>query len=54
MLQALWDTSFQDLSITIMSDVPAEEIEILEDPEEIHKIYKQSFIDEQVIRSIFH
>ena len=31
-----------------MSDLPAEEVELIEDPEEVHKIYKQSFIDEQV------
>lgn len=38
----------QDLSITVMSDLPAEEVDLIEDPDEIHKIYKQSFIDEQV------
>ncbi len=31
-----------------MSDLPAEEVEIIEDQDEVHKIYKQSFIDEQV------
>ena len=40
--------SLQDLSITIMSDLPSSEVEIKEDPNEVHKIYKQSFIDEQV------
>ncbi len=34
--------------MTVMSDLPAEEVEIIEDPDEVHKIYKQSFIDEQV------
>jgi hypothetical protein len=45
----LWEFPFdvQDLSITLMSDLPATEVELVEDPEEIHKIYKQSFIDEQ-------
>ena len=32
-----------------MSDLPAEEVELVEDPDEVHKIYKQSFIDEQVL-----
>ena len=31
-----------------MSDLPADEVDIVEDPDEVHKIYKQSFIDEQV------
>ncbi len=30
-----------------MSDKPSTEIELFEDPDEIHKLYKQSFIDEQ-------
>ena len=30
-----------------MSDLPMDQIEIREDPEEVHKIYRQSFIDEQ-------
>ena len=34
--------------MTVMSDLPAEEVELIEDPDEVHKIYKQSFIDEQV------
>ena len=38
----------QDLSIVVMSDLPAEEVELIEDPDEVHKIYRQSFIDEQV------
>ena len=37
----------QDLSVTVMSDLPSEEVDIIEDPDEVHKIYKQSFIDEQ-------
>lgn len=37
----------QDLSITVMSEKPIDEVELVEDPHEIHKIYKQSFIDEQ-------
>ena len=32
----------------VMSDLPAEEVELIEDPDEVHKIYRQSFIDEQV------
>ncbi len=31
-----------------MSDLPAEDVELIEDPDEVHKIYRQSFIDEQV------
>ena len=31
-----------------MSDLPTSEVELKEDPTEVHKIYKQSFIDEQV------
>ena len=38
----------QDLSVMIMSEKPVDEVELVEDPSEIHKIYKQSFIDEQV------
>ena len=38
----------QDLSITVMSEKPIDEVELEEEPDEIHKIYKQSFIDEQV------
>ena len=38
---------FQDLSIIIMSDLSIKEIDLVEDPDEIHKIYRQSFIDEQ-------
>ena len=34
--------------MNVMSDLPSTEVELLEDPDEIHKIYKQSFIDEQV------
>ena len=30
-----------------MSDMPAVEVDLVEDPDEIHKIFKQSFIDEQ-------
>ena len=37
----------QDLSVTVMSDLPSNEVDVVEDPDEIHKIYKQSFIDEQ-------
>ena len=37
----------QDLSVTVMSEKPITEVEIEEDHEELHKIYKQSFIDEQ-------
>ena len=37
----------QDLSVTVMSEKPITEVEIVEDPEDLHKIYKQSFIDEQ-------
>ena len=38
---------FQDLSVCIMSDVESIGVELVEDPKEIHRIYKQSFIDEQ-------
>ena len=38
----------QDLSVTVMSDLPPDEVELMDDPDEVHKIYKQSFIDEQV------
>ncbi len=31
-----------------MPDLPASDVGLVEDPDEIHKIYKQSFIDEQV------
>ena len=31
----------------IMSDIPAEEVQLVEDPDEIHRIFKRSFIDEQ-------
>ena len=34
--------------MNVMSDLPSTEVELMEDPDEIHKIYKQSFIDEQV------
>ena len=37
----------QDLSVTVMSEKPISEVELDEDTDEIHKIYKQSFIDEQ-------
>ena len=37
----------QDLSVCIMSDVESMEVELIEDPTEIHRIHKQSFIDEQ-------
>ena len=37
-----------------MSEKPVDEVELVEDPHEIHKIYKQSFIDEQVNQSIYH
>ena len=30
-----------------MSDMPATEVELIEDPDLVHKIFKQSFIDEQ-------
>lgn len=30
-----------------MSDTPSTEVDLVEDPEEIHRIYKQSFVDEQ-------
>ena len=33
--------------MTVMSEKPITEVEIVEDSEELHKIYKQSFIDEQ-------
>ena len=39
--------ALQDLSVTVMSEKPITEVEIVEDAEEVHKIYKQSFIDEQ-------
>ena len=39
---------FQDLSVTLMSDRPTSEIQMEDDPDEVHKLYKQSFIDEQV------
>ena len=39
--------------MTVMSELPSIEIELVEDPEEVHKIYKQSFIDEQVSKQSF-
>lgn len=38
----------QDLSIMVMSDLDATELDLVEDQDEIHKIQRQSFIDEQV------
>ena len=38
---------FQDLTVNVMSDMPSTEVEFVEDPDEIHRIFKQSFIDEQ-------
>jgi len=45
----LWEFPFdvQDLSVTVMTDLPLAEIDLIEDPNEVHKIYKQGFIDEQ-------
>jgi len=45
----LWEFPFdvQDLSIMVMSDLDATELDLVEDPDEIHKIQRQSFIDEQ-------
>ncbi len=37
----------QDLTVTVMSERSTREIEISEDPEELHRVNKQSFIDEQ-------
>ena len=35
--------------MAVMSEKPVDEVELVEEEEEIHKIYKQSFIDEQVM-----
>ncbi|KAK2149929.1 hypothetical protein LSH36_430g00057 [Paralvinella palmiformis] len=45
----LWEFPFdlQDLTVNVMSDMPSTEVEFVEDPDEIHRIFKQSFIDEQ-------
>ena len=37
----------QDLSVIVMSDITSSEVKLVEDPQEIHKIFKRSFIDEQ-------
>ncbi len=37
----------QDLTVTVMSERSTREIEIAEDPDELHRVNKQSFIDEQ-------
>ena len=38
---------FQDLTVTLMSERSTREVELVEDPNEMHKVNKQSFIDEQ-------
>ena len=37
----------QDLSITVMSDCPAKEVDLGGDDNESHKVFKRAFIDEQ-------
>uniref|UniRef100_A0A5K3EFY0 Neur_chan_LBD domain-containing protein n=1 Tax=Mesocestoides corti TaxID=53468 RepID=A0A5K3EFY0_MESCO len=37
----------QDLTITIASNLPSSEIRLVNDPDEPHRINKQSFVDEQ-------
>ncbi|KAL7064401.1 hypothetical protein AAHC03_04528 [Spirometra sp. Aus1] len=37
----------QDLTITVASNLPSSEIRLLNDPDEPHRINKQSFVDEQ-------
>ena len=39
--------SAQDLTVTVMSERSVAEVEIVEDPDEMHNINRQSFIDEQ-------
>ena len=39
--------SVQDLTVTVMSERSTREIELAEDPDELHRVNKQSFIDEQ-------
>jgi len=45
----LWDFPFdvQNLGLRVMSDLPLHEVELVEDPEAVHKIYRQCFTDEQ-------
>ncbi|XP_074660144.1 cys-loop ligand-gated ion channel-like [Tubulanus polymorphus] len=37
----------QDLTVTIASDRPTNEVEVVSDPVDLHRINKQSFVDEQ-------
>ncbi|XP_013387103.1 uncharacterized protein LOC106156405 isoform X2 [Lingula anatina] len=37
----------QDLTVTVTSERPASELNLIEDRMELHRVYKQSFIDEQ-------
>ena len=37
----------QDLTVTVMSEKSSEEIELVEDPFDMHRVNKQSFVDEQ-------
>ena len=39
--------SFQDLTITVASELPSTECELIEDREEHHVVNRQSFVDEQ-------
>ena len=38
---------FQDLTVTVMSERSILELELLDDPDDLHRVNKQSFIDEQ-------
>ena len=37
----------QDLSVNVMSELHSSEVVLVDDPSDVHRIYKQSFIDEQ-------
>ena len=38
---------FQDLTITVASELPSTEVDLVEDKEEHHVVNRQSFVDEQ-------
>ena len=38
---------FQDLTVFVMSELPVSQVDLVEEPHEVHKINRQNFIDEQ-------